>query len=96
VTSLGTQVAALPELYGSKGRRDAAWYERQQKRWGEEKTWDPDSWAATKTERTETLLNPNLPYDKITNPYVRQGDSNTPITFDWWEEQLTPPILIQQ
>jgi hypothetical protein len=70
VVSLGTQVAALPELYGSKGQRDAAWYEKQQKRWGEEKTWDPDSWAATKTERNEMLLNPNLPYDEITNPLL--------------------------
>lgn len=70
VVSLGTQVAALPELYGSKGQRDAAWYERKQKKWGEEKTWAPESWAATKTERNEMLLKPNLPYDEITNPYV--------------------------
>ena len=95
VTAMGAQVAAMPELYGSKGRRDgqrdAAWYEKQQKKWGEEKTWAPESWAATKTARDNRLLNPNLPYDEITNPYVvGQGDSNTPITLDWWEEQLTP------
>ena len=71
VTAMGAQVAAMPELYGSKGRRDASWYEKQQKRWGEENTWDPKSWAATKTERNEMLLNPNLPYDRLTNPYVK-------------------------
>ena len=70
VVSLGTQVAALPELYGSKGQRDAAWYERKQKKWGEEKTWTPESWAAEKTARDNRLLNPNLPFDEITNPAI--------------------------